>query len=119
MVVSRQSASSLHSLKANSIVQRSYLEKAMSLIREKPRTISGRSLEVTRTYLQRGQAVSRLLWIRVSPKHTLSKIIIALPIAVLMLTMLILFLIMLGFTLLAIALMGAISRGGAKDTEDG
>jgi hypothetical protein len=37
---------------------------------------------------------------------------------VLMLTMLVLFLIMLGFTLLAIALVGAITRGGAKDTED-
>jgi hypothetical protein len=40
------------------------------------------------------------------------------PIAVLVLTMLVLLLIMLGFTLLAIALIGAITRGGAKDTED-
>jgi hypothetical protein len=86
----------------------------MSLIREKPRTISGRSLEVTRTYLQRGQAVSRSLWIRVSPKHPLLKIIIALPMVVLMLTMLVLFLIMLGFTLLAIALVGAITRGRSR-----
>jgi len=90
----------------------------MSLIREKPRTISGRSHEVTRTYLQRGQAVSRSLWIRVSPKHPLLKAVMAPPIAVLVLTMLVLLLIMLGFTLLAIALIGAITRGGAKDTEE-
>jgi len=81
--------------------------------------MSSRSLEVTRTYLQRGQAVSRSLWIRVSPRHPLLKAVMALPMGALVLTMLVLFLIMLGFTLLAIALMGAITRGGAKDTKDG
>jgi hypothetical protein len=91
----------------------------MSLIPEKHKTIGGRSLEVSRTYLQRGQAVSRYLWIRISPKHPLLKVVIAPPMAILMLTMLVLLLIMLGFTLLAIALMGAITRGGVKDTEDG
>ena len=114
MVVSRQSASSLHSLKANSIAQPADLENGMSLIPEKHKTIGGRSLEVSRTYLQRGQAVSRSLWIRVSPKHPLLKAVMAPPIAVLVLTMLVLILIMLGFTLLAIALMGAITRGGGK-----
>lgn len=90
----------------------------MPLVPEKHKTVSGRSLEVTSTYLQRGQGVSRSLWIRVSPKHPLLKAVMAPPIAVLALTMLVLLLIMLGFTLLAIALMGAITRGGAKDTED-
>jgi len=88
----------------------------MSLIRK---SVTGRSLEVTRKYLQRGQGVSRSLWVRVSPKHPLLKVAIAPPMAILMLTMLVLLLIMLGFTLLAIALMGAITRGGVKDTEDG
>ena len=91
----------------------------MSLVPEKHKTISGRSLEVSRTYLQRGQGVSRSLWIRVSPKHPLLKAVMAPPMAGLMVTVLILILIMLGFTLLAIALMGAITRGGVKDTEDG
>ena len=91
----------------------------MSLIPEKHKTIGGRSLEVSRTYLQRGEAVSHSLWIRVSPRHPLLKAVMALPMGALVLTMLVLFLIMLGFTLLAIALMGAITRGGAKDTEDG
>jgi hypothetical protein len=90
----------------------------MSLIPEKHKTIGGRSLEVSRTYLQRGQAVSRSLWIRVSPKHPLLKIIIAPPMVVLMLIILVLFLIMLGFTLLAIVLVGAITSGGGKGTED-
>jgi len=91
----------------------------MSLVPGKHKTISGRSLEVSRTYLQRGQGVSRSLWIRVSPKHPLLKAVMAPPMVVLMLIILVLFLIMLGFTLLAIALMGAITRGGVKDTEDG
>ena len=90
----------------------------MSLIREKHKTISGRSLEVTRTYLQRGQAVSRSLWITVSPRHPLLKAIMAPPIAALLLTMLVLFLIMLGFTLLAIALMGVIWRAGEEHSEE-
>jgi hypothetical protein len=91
----------------------------MSLVPEKQKTISVRSLEVTRAYLQRGQAVSHSLWIRVSPRHPLLKAVMALPMGALVLTMLVLFLIMLGFTLLAIALMGAITRGGVKDIEDG
>ena len=91
----------------------------MSLVRQKRRTTSGRSLEVTRTYLQRGEAVSRSLWIRVSPKHPLLKAVIAPPMAAVLLTMLILILIMLGFTLLAVALMGAIRRAGEKNSEEG
>ena len=91
----------------------------MFSLREEAKSVSGRSLEVTRTYLQRGQAVSHSLWIRVSPRHPLLKAVMALPMGALVLTMLVLFLIMLGFTLLAIALMGAITRGGAKDTKDG
>jgi hypothetical protein len=100
------------------VAQPADLERAMSLVHQKQKTISGRSLEVTRTYLQRGQAVSRSLWVRVSPKNPVLKVIIALPTAVLMLTILIMFLIMLGFTLLAIALMGAIWRAEEKDSDE-
>ncbi len=91
----------------------------MSLVPEKRKSTSGRSLEVTRTYLQRGQSVSRSLWIRVSPKHPLLKAVLALPMAALVLTMLILILIILGFTLLAVALMQVIGRTGEKDSEEG
>ena len=91
----------------------------MSLVRKKHKPISGRSLQVTRTYLRRGQAVSRSAWIRVSPKHPLLKVVVAPPMAAMLLTMLVLILIMLGFTLLAILLMGTIWRGGEKDSEEG
>lgn len=84
----------------------------MSILREKHKMTTGRSLELSRTYLQRGQAVTRSLWIRVSPRHPLLKVIMALPTVALLLTML-------GFTLLAVALMGAIWRAGEKDTEEG
>lgn len=80
----------------------------MYLVKRKQKVISARSFQVTKTYLQRGQAISRSVWIRVSPMHPLLKAVIAPPVAVLVLTMLVLILIILGFTLLAIALMGAI-----------
>ena len=91
----------------------------MSLVREKHKTRSGQSLQVTRTYLRRGQAVSRSVWIRVSPKHPLLKVVVAPPMAAMLLTMLVLILIMLGFTLLAILLMGTIWKAGEKDSEEG
>lgn len=91
----------------------------MSLVRKKRKTTSGRSLQVTRTYLQRGQAVSRSVWVRASPKHPLLKVVVAPPIAAMLLTMLVLILIMLGFTLLAILLMGMIWRAGEKNSENG
>ena len=91
----------------------------MSPIHEKHKTVSGRSLEMTGTYLQRGQAISRSLWVRVSPKHPLLKAVMAPPMAALLLTMLLLILIMLGFTLLAVALMQAIGGAGERDSKEG
>ena len=85
-------------------------ERGMSLVPEKHKSITGRSLEVTRIYLQRGQAVSRSLWIKASPKNPLLKAAVALPIGAVMLMMLFLILIALGFTLMAVALMSALSR---------
>ena len=90
----------------------------MSLAPEKRKTTSGRSLELTRTYIQRGQGVTRSIWVRVSPKHPLLKAVMALPVGALALTMLLLILIILGFTLLAMALMGAMSRAGRKGIEE-
>jgi hypothetical protein len=90
----------------------------MSLVPEKRKTENRRSLEVTRTYLQRGHAVTRSLWIRVSPKSPLFKAVIALPIGAVTLIMLVLILIVLGFTLLAIAVIQAIPRAQQKDTEE-
>jgi hypothetical protein len=90
----------------------------MSLVPEKHEAITRQSLEVTRTYLGRGQGATRSLWIKVSPKHPLLKAIMVPPVAALILTMLILFLIILGFTLLAVALMQVVGRVGQKDTEE-
>ena len=91
----------------------------MSLVPEKHKTVNRRSLEVTKTYLQRGHAVTRSLWIRLNPRHPLLKVVIALPMAALILTMLVLILIILGFTLLAIALTGALRRAEEKEGEEG
>lgn len=84
--------------------------------RQKGKPMSGRSLEVTRVYLQRGQAAYRSVWIKVTPRHPLLKAAVALPLAALVLLMLVFILIALGLTLLAIALIAAISRGKEKGT---
>ena len=85
-------------------------------LRQQGKSMSGRSLEVTRTYLQRGQEISRSLWVKVRPRHPLLKAVVALPVGLFALMMLVFILMMLGFTLLAIALMMAISRGEEKRT---
>ncbi len=82
----------------------------MSIVR-KNRNVGKRSLEVTRKYLQRGQSVTQSTWIRVSPKNPLLKAVLTLPIGAVVLIMLILILIAMGFTLMALALMSALSRG--------
>jgi hypothetical protein len=89
----------------------------MSIVHKKRKAISGQSLEITSTYVQRGQAISRSLWVRASPRHPLLKVIMTPPTAILMLTMLVLFLIVRGFILLAVALMRAISGAGEKDSQ--
>ena len=89
----------------------------MSIVR-KDRNISGRSLEVTRTYLQRGQGISRSIWIKVSPKNPLLKAALALPMGAIMLIMFILILIALGFTLTAVTLMSVLSKS-EENTEGG
>jgi hypothetical protein len=91
----------------------------MPLVPEKCKPAKRRNLEVSRTYLRRGQAVSRSLWIRVSPRHPLLKVVMVPPMAVFMLGMLVLILIMLGFALLAVALMQAIGRTGDGKTLEG
>ncbi len=89
----------------------------MSLVPEKRKTTGERSLEVTKTYIQKGQGATRSIWVKISPKHPLLKAAMVPPMAAAILTMFVLFLIMLGFTLLALALMPAIGRAGEKDTE--
>ena len=81
----------------------------MSLVPYNDKSLSRRSVEVTRTYIERGHGVTRSLWVNISPKNPLLKPVVAVPAAVIMLTMLILIMIIAGFTLLAVALMMASS----------
>ena len=84
---------------------------------EKSQTTGRRSLEVTRTYFRRGQNVTRSLWVNLSPKNTMLKVLLIPPAAVFTLTLLIFILIILGFTLLAVALMQAFGKTGAKNQQ--
>ena len=81
----------------------------MSLVPYNDKSLSRRSVEVTRTYIERGHSVTRSLWVNISPRNPLLKSVVAVPAAAIMLTMLILIMIIAGFTLLAVALMMASS----------
>jgi hypothetical protein len=71
---------------------------------------SRRSIEVTRTYINRGQGATRSLWVNIRPSNPILKAMVAVPAAAVMLSMLILMMVIAGFTLLAVALMLASSR---------
>lgn len=90
----------------------------MSLVPEKHKTVSERSLNVSRTYLRQGQTVSHSLWVKISPKNPVLKVAVAVPTVVIGLTVLLLIMIVLGFTLLAVGLMQAIGRLGKRDFEE-
>jgi hypothetical protein len=70
---------------------------------------TSRGIQVTRSYLVRGGMVTRSLWVRVSPRNPLLKLVLVPPTVVAMVVLLILMLVALGFILLAMALMWAIS----------
>lgn len=70
-------------------------------------SLSRRSIEVTRTYINRGNNTTRSLWVNIQPRNPILKPIVALPAAAVMLSMLILMMALAGFALLAIALMMA------------
>jgi hypothetical protein len=84
-------------------------ENEMSLVPYNDKSLSRRSVEVTRTYIERGHGVTRSLWVNISPKNPLLKPVVAVPAAAIMLSMLIMMMIIAGFTLLAVALMLASS----------
>jgi hypothetical protein len=81
----------------------------MALVPQNQNNLNRRSVEVTRTYLQRGQGVTRSMWVNVSPRNPVLKAVVAVPAAAVMLSMFFLMLMMLGFVLLAITLMWALS----------
>lgn len=81
----------------------------MALVPQNQNNLNRRSAEVTRTYLQRGQGVTRSMWVNVSPRNPVLKAVVAVPAAAVMLSMFFLMLMMLGFVLLTITLMWALS----------
>ncbi len=46
-----------------------------------PQRLGNRSIEVTKIYLHKGESVTRSLWVKVSPKHPLLKLVLA-PLAI-------------------------------------
>ena len=81
----------------------------MALVPQNQNNLNRRSVEVTRTYLQRGQGATRSMWVHISPRNPVLKAVVAVPVAAVMLSMFLLMLMMLGFVLLAVTLMWALS----------
>lgn len=76
--------------------------------------LNRRSVEVTRTYMKRGQGVTRSMWVNVSPRNPVLKVAVALPAAAVIMSMFLLMLIALGFVLLGVTLMWALSGKSRK-----
>ena len=70
---------------------------------------TNRVIQVTRSHLARGGMVTRSLWVKISPRNPLLKLVLLPPMVLAMVVLLILMLVALGFILLAMALMWAIS----------
>jgi hypothetical protein len=81
----------------------------MALVPQNQDNLNRRSVDVTRTYLQRGQGVTRSMWVNISPRNPVLKAVVAVPAAAVMLSMFLLMMLMLGFVLLSVTLMWALS----------
>ena len=90
------------------------IDNDKALVPANDTSLSRRSIEVTRTYVNRGQGVTRSLWVNIRPQNPFLKPIVAVPAAAITLTMLMLIMIIAGFTLLAVAMMLASSRKPRK-----
>jgi len=86
------------------------IDNDKALVPANDTSLSRRSIEVTRTYINRGQGATRSLWVNIRPSNPILKAMVAVPAAAVMLSMLILMMVIAGFTLLAVALMLASSR---------
>ena len=86
------------------------IENDKALVLAKDTNLSRRSIDITRTYIDRGHGVTRSLWVNIRPGNPILKAVMAVPAAVLMLGMLILMMVLAGFALLATAIMLASSN---------
>jgi hypothetical protein len=83
----------------------------MSELPEKPQK-NQRSIEVTRSMVERGRGATRSMWVKIAPKNPFLKIALGIPIVVVGIALIILILIILGFTVLALVLIGTVTGGG-------
>jgi hypothetical protein len=90
------------------------IENDRALVPVNDTSLSKRSIEVTRTYINRGHGATRSLWVNVSPRNPILKAVVAVPAAAVMLSMVILMMVIAGFALLAVALMLASSNKPRK-----
>ncbi|MFA5054790.1 MAG: hypothetical protein WC562_01255 [Dehalococcoidia bacterium] len=92
------------------------VEADKALVPAKDTSLSRRSIEVTRTYINRGNSTTRSLWVNIQPRNPILRAVAAVPAAAVMLGMLILMMAIAGFALLAMALMLAKS-GATRSTK--
>lgn len=83
----------------------SQVENDKALVPAGDASLSRRSIDVTRTYINRGNSTTRSLWVNIRPRNPILKTIVAMPAAAVMLSMVILMMAIAGFALLATAIM--------------
>ena len=85
------------------------IDNDKALIPASDRSLSRRSIEVTRSCIDRGQGATRSLWVNIQPTNPILKAVLAVPAAAVMLSMMILMMLIAGFTLLAVSVILASS----------
>jgi hypothetical protein len=76
--------------------------------------LSRRSIEITKSYISRGQGTTRSLWINIRPRNPILKAVTAIPATAAILSMMILMMVIAGFALIAMAIMMASSSKANK-----
>jgi hypothetical protein len=81
-----------------------------ALVPQERGTSKQQSIEVIHTYLQKGQGLTRSIWVKVSPKNLALRLIIIPPLVLIGSLIFLLLLLALGFTLMALSLYLSLSR---------
>ena len=88
------------------------MKQDKSLVPQQPQRLGSRSIEVTKVYLHKGESVTRSLWVKVSPRHPLLKLVMVPLVITAALAAFILIMLIVIISLLVLAIIWALRKPG-------
>ena len=92
------------------------MKQDKSLVPHQPQGMGSRSIEVTKIYLHKGESVTRSLWVKVSPRHPLLKLVMAPVVITAALAAFILIMLIVIIALLVFAIIWTLRKPGRGKT---